>query len=182
MLALLSPLFGILGSLLPSIVRIFERKQEIKYELELTKIKLDAAAQEADLNFHIEEIKADAQSRQSALDHDKSLDGGKFINALRASIRPVVTYSFFLLFVAVKWAAAYTMIKNGQDIPTMLDAVWDPDTMSLFSTIIAFWFGSRVMEKQEKTAAIVAANQPQITVKVAKNTGTSKVLGGGSKK
>lgn len=168
MLALLSPLFGILGSLLPSIVRIFERKQEIKYELELTKIKLDAAAQQADIQYHIEEIKADAQSRQSALDHDKSLDGGKFINALRASIRPVITYSFFILFVTVKWAAAYTMIKNGQDIPTMLDAVWDPDTMSLFSTIVAFWFGSRVMEKQERTAAIVAANQPQIKVTVAK--------------
>lgn len=168
MLALLSPLFGILGSLLPSIVRIFERKQEIKYEIELTKIKLDAAAQQADLQFHVEEIKADALSRQSALDHDKSLDGGKFINALRASIRPVITYSFFILFVAVKWAAAYTMIKNGQDIPTMLDAVWDPDTMSLFSTIIAFWFGSRVMEKQEKLAAVTAASQPQLKVTVAK--------------
>lgn len=169
MLALLSPFLGILGSLLPSIVRIFERKQEIQYELQLTQIKLDAAAKEADLNFHVEEIKADSQLRQSALDHDKSLDGGKFINALRASIRPVVTYSFFILFVAVKWAAAYTMIKNGQDIPTMLDAVWDPDTMSLFSTIIAFWFGSRVMEKQEKVAAQAIAAQPQITVKVAKN-------------
>ena len=173
MLALLSPLFGILGSLLPSIVRIFERKQEIKYELELTKIKIDAAERQADLQFHVEEIKADSQLRQSALDHDKSIDGGKFINALRASIRPVVTYSFFILFVAVKWAAAYTMIKNGQDIPTMLDAVWDPDTMSLFSTIIAFWFGSRVMEKQERLAAVTAASQPQVKITVA-NNGTKK--------
>jgi len=175
MLALLSPLFGILGSLLPSIVRIFERKQEIKYEIELTKVKLDAAERQADLQFHVEEIKADAQSRQSALDHDKSLDGGKFINALRASIRPVITYSFFILFVAVKWAAAYTMIKQGQDIPTMLDAVWDPDTMSLFATIIAFWFGSRVMEKQERTAAVVASTQPQLKVTVAKAAPTKAV-------
>ena len=182
MLALLSPLFGILGSLLPSIVRIFERKQEIKYEIELTKIKLDAAERQADLQFHVEEIKADAQSRQSALDHDKSLDGGKFINALRASIRPVITYSFFILFVAVKWAAAYTMIKNGQDIPTMLDAVWDPDTMSLFSTIVAFWFGSRVMEKQEKNAAIVAAQQPQLKVSIASKTIAKKPAGTGRAK
>jgi len=167
MLALLSPLFGILGSLLPSIVRIFERKQEIQYELQLTQIKLEAAAKEADLQYHVEEIKADSQLRQSALDHDKSLDGGKFINALRASIRPVITYSFFILFVAVKWAAAYVMIKQGQDIPTMLDAVWDPDTMSLFSTIIAFWFGSRVMEKQDKIAAETTAQQPQIKVTVS---------------
>ena len=148
MLALLSPLFGIMGSLLPSIVRIFERKQEIKYEIELTKIKLDAAERQADLQFHIEEIKADAQSRQSALDHDKSLDGGKFINALRASIRPVITYSFFILFVAVKWAAAYTMIQQGQDIPTMLNAVWDEETIALFGAIMGFWFGSRNWQKK----------------------------------
>lgn len=158
MLALLSPLFGILGSLLPSIVRIFERKQEIKYEIELTKIKLDAAERQADLNFNIEMVKGDAISRQSALDHDKSLDGGKFINALRASIRPVITYAFFFLFCAVKIAAAYVMIKTGQSIPEMLKAVWDVETMALFSTIIAFWFGSRMMEKQERFAP------PQVTV------------------
>ena len=166
MLTLLAPFLGILGSLLPSIVKIFERKQELKYELQLTEIKLNAAATQANIQYHIEEIKADAESRQSALDHDKSLDGGKFINTLRASIRPVVTYTFFFVFIAVKIAAAYVMIKTGQSIPEMLNAVWDIETMSLFSTIIAFWFGSRTMEKQEK---IAAANQPKLNVKVINN-------------
>lgn len=162
MLALLSPLFGIMGSLLPSIVRIFERKQEIKYEIELTKIKLDAAERQADLQFNIEMVKSDSNLRQSALDHDKSIDGGKYINALRASIRPVITYTFFFLFVAVKVAAAYVMLSTGQSVPEMLKAVWDVETMSLFSTIIAFWFGSRVMEKQERIP------QPQVTVTTSK--------------
>lgn len=162
MLALLSPFFGIIGSLLPSIVRMFERKQEIKYEIELTKIKLDAAEKQADLDFNIEMVKSDSQLRQSALDHDKSLDGGKFINALRASIRPVVTYTFFFLFVGVKIAAAYVMLSSGQSVPEMLKAVWDVETMSLFSTIIAFWFGSRVMEKQERIP------QAQVTVTTSK--------------
>lgn len=161
MLALLSPLFGILGSLLPSIVRIFERKQEIKYEIELTKIKLDAAERQADLQFNVEMVKASAVERQSLLDHDKSLDGGVFINALRASIRPVITYTFFFLFVAVKVAAAYVMLSTGQSVPAMLQAVWDVETMSLFSTIIAFWFGSRVMEKQERIP------QPSVNVTVS---------------
>ena len=172
MLALLSPLFGILGSLLPSIVRIFERKQEIKYELELTKIKIDAMERQADLQLHVEEIKADALSRQSALDHDKSLDGGKFINALRASIRPVITYSFFMVFLSVKIAAAYVMLTSGQSVPGMLMAVWDPETMALFSTIIAFWFGSRVMEKQER----IAASQPQMNVVVSNKKAVDKAI------
>ena len=170
MLALLSPLFGIVGSLLPSIVRLFERKQEIKYELDMAKLKIDAAERQADLQFNVEVVKATAVERQSILDHDKSLDGGVFINTLRASIRPVITYAFFILFCAVKIAAAWTMIANGQSIPEMLKAVWDVETMSLFSTIIAFWFGSRMMEKQERNM------QPQtrLNVSVANNSPTKK--------
>lgn len=149
MLSLLSPLIGIFGSLLPSVVRIFERKQELKHEVEITKIKLDAAIKAAEANLKLEEIKADVAEGQSIRDHDKSVDGGKFINALRASIRPVVTYLFFFLFVAVKVAAAYVMLVNGQSVPEMLKAVWDSETMALFSTIMAFWFGSRILEKME---------------------------------
>jgi hypothetical protein len=150
MLTILSPLLGIIGSLLPSIVRIFERRQEMKHELELTKIKVDAAVQQAKVQLDIEGIKADVEEGKSVRSHDRSIDGGKFINTLRASIRPFITYTFFILFVAVKVAAAWTMISTGQSVPEMLRAVWDAETMSLFSTIIAFWFGSRVIEKMDE--------------------------------
>ena len=129
---------------------------------------MDAAKQQADINYSIEMVKADSQLRQSALDHDKSLDGGKFINTLRASIRPVITYTFFSLFVGVKVAAAYVMLSSGQSVPEMLNAVWDVETMSLFSTIIAFWFGSRVMEKRDSIP------QPQLNVTVTNNKKTTK--------
>jgi len=168
MLALLSPFFGILGSLLPSIVRIFERKLELKHEIELTKLKIDASIHQANVTFDTEVVKAVAIERQSILDHDKSIDGGKFINTLRASIRPVITYAFFFVFIAVKISAAYVMIETGQSVPAMLDAVWDLETMSLFSTIIAFWFGSRMIEKQERIP------QPQLTVTVSSNGAKKK--------
>ncbi len=154
LITLLSPLLGILGSLLPSIVRIFERKQEIKYELERTKLQISAAEKQADVHLTTEMVKADSLSRQSALDHDKSLDGGVFINTLRASIRPVITYAFFLTFLGIKIAALTVMINQGASMPEMLKAVWDQETMSLFATIIAFWFGSRMMEKREAPAAV----------------------------
>jgi hypothetical protein len=163
-LALLSPILGIVGSLLPSIVKIFERRQEIKYELDIARINAEAGKYSAEMQYNIETVKAAAIERQSLYDHDKSIDGGKFINTLRASIRPVITYAFFFLFVAVKVAAAYVMIQNGLSMPDMLKAVWDMETMALFSTIIAFWFGTRVMEKQSRMDAIVSTTQPIITV------------------
>lgn len=147
MLTLLSPFLGILGSLLPSIVRIFERKQEMEYELKLIDAKLQAASQEAQIQLSIEDAKADVEDAKSVRSYDNNIDGGRFINALKASIRPVITYVFFFMFVAVKFAAAYAMLSTGQSVPEMLKAVWDTDTMALFGTIMAFWFGARVLEK-----------------------------------
>lgn len=149
MLALLSPLFGIMGSLLPSIVRIFERRQELKHEIELTRIKIEAAEKNAKIELEATAIKADVDEGESVRRHDRSLRGNQFIDTLRASIRPVITYVFFFFFIAVKTAAAYVMLSNGQSVPEMLKAVWDVETMSLFATIIAFWFGARTLEKME---------------------------------
>lgn len=147
MLALLAPLIGILGSVVPNILKYFDRRQELNYEIQLTKIKLDAAREGAQIQLAVENAKADAAEAQSLRSYDNNSDGGKFINALRASIRPVITYAFFFLFVIVKASAAYVMMKNGQSVPDMLKAVWDPETAALFSTIMAFWFGSRILEK-----------------------------------
>ena len=147
MLTLLSPFLGIVGSLLPSILKIFERKQEIQYEMEMNRLKMEAAVQNAEIQIAIEDAKADVADAQSVRSYDNNVDGGRFINALKSSIRPVITYVFFTLFVAVKIAAAYVMIQQGDSIPVMLQAVWDTDTMALFGTIIAFWFGARILEK-----------------------------------
>ena len=147
LLALLSPLLGAAVNLLPSILGFFEKKQEYNHEIELTKLKLDVAIQTAQLGIDLEEAKADAREGDSLRAHDSTLDGGKFINALRASIRPVITYVFFAMFVAIKISAAYVMLHGGMDVPSMLQAVWDSETVALFGAIMGFWFGSRTIER-----------------------------------
>jgi hypothetical protein len=148
-LAILSPLLGIIGSLLPNIVRIFEKREEQKYEIELTKLKMDAAALQAEANIDLESIKAIVSEGQSLRTHDSTLDGGQFLNALRSSIRPVVTYIFFGTFILIKVIAMWAMISSGAAVPVIVATVWDVETMALFSTIMAFWFGSRFLEKRE---------------------------------
>lgn len=152
LLALLSPLFGAAINLLPSLLSLFEKAQSNKHEIELTRLKLDVAIQTAQLGIDLEEVKAASVEGQSLRDHDSKLDGGKFINALRASIRPVVTYIFFAMFVVIKVSAAFVMIGNGADIPTMLNAVWDNETIALFGAIMGFWFGSRAIERMSGNA------------------------------
>lgn len=168
-LTLLSPFLGIIGSLLPSIVRLFERKQEIKYELELNKMRMEAAYQNAQIQIAIEDAKADVADAQSVRSYDNNIDGGSFINALRASIRPVITYTFFILFIFIKLAALSVMIDQGAPMPEMIAAVWDQETMALFGTIMAFWFGARVLEKMGyggMTTRLVITPMPTATTAV----------------
>lgn len=166
MLALLSPLFGIIGSLLPSVVRLFEKKQDQKHELELRKLDIEAAKAGYEANLAVENVKADVAEGQSLRAHDSELDGGVVINTLRASIRPVVTYIFFGLFVAIKITAGFAMYHIGADVPAILKAIWDTETMSLFSTIIAFWFGLRTLEKMDQI--ILSNNTPTPTLTKSK--------------
>lgn len=147
MLALLSPLLGIFGSLLPSIVRIFERKQELKFQTETMKLQMEAAVQNAQVQIAIEDAKADVADANSVRSFDNNVDGGKFINALRASIRPVITYVFFAAFILIKTAVVFVMIGQNASMTEMLKAVWDQDTMALFGAVMGFWFGSRILEK-----------------------------------
>lgn len=147
LITLLSPFIGILGSLLPSVVRIFERKQELKFQTETLKLQMEAAVQNAQITLAIEDAKADVADAESVRSYDNNVDGGRFINGLKTSIRPVITYVFFSVFIIIKIAVVSVMIKQGASMPAMIAAVWDQDTMALFGTVMGFWFGTRMLEK-----------------------------------
>jgi len=149
-------IIGFLGSFLPSLLGYFEKKQSNAHELNIKRLDIEIAKEKAKGDLAIENVKADVAEGQSLRQHDSSISGGLFFDTLRGSVRPTITYIFFLLFLVIKMSAAYVMLTTGQSVPEMLKAVWDPETASLFATIMAFWFGSRVFERQMQ----MPRNQP----------------------
>lgn len=150
LLTIISTLLGILASTIPSILRIWERNLELKYEKELTKLRMEAAAQGLTLSQAIEEIKAVVREGDSIRTHDMSLDGGTFVNALRASVRPVITYILFGLFIILKITIGFAILSKGislESLKIVSETIMDEATMSIFSTVVGFWFG-RVMGRE----------------------------------
>jgi hypothetical protein len=145
MIAILSTIFGVLGGIIPNIVKILEMRTSYKYELELTKIKLEAAARGLDMQFATEAVKAEANESVSVRQHDTSIVYNDTLNTLRASIRPLLTYFFFFMFCGIKIAAASLMFQNGYNGIEVLNAVWDIHTVAIFGAVMGFWFGSRSM-------------------------------------
>ncbi len=147
MITIISAVLGLLSGALPYLVKLLEKRVDYKYEIELTKIKVEAATRGIELNVLAESIKADVEEGKSVRLHDSSLNYTGFLETLRASIRPLLTYFFFALFCAVKLIAITLMFKEGYNGIEVLRAVWDEPTMAIFAAIISFWFGNRAMAK-----------------------------------
>lgn len=145
MIAVLSTIFGILGGILPNIVKILEMRTSYKYEIELTKIRLEAASRGLDMQFATEAVKAEVNESISVRQHDSTIVYNDFLNTLRASVRPLLTYFFFFLFCSIKITAASLMFNSGYNGIEVLNAVWDIHTTAIFGAICGYWFGSRSM-------------------------------------
>tara|TARA_E500000305_G_scaffold33701_3_gene25682 strand:- start:34420 stop:34785 length:366 start_codon:yes stop_codon:yes gene_type:complete len=118
----------------------FQDKADKKHELEVM-------TRQAEIQLDRTAIDANIREVESIHEHDRSLDGGGFVNALRASVRPVVTYLFVGLFLAVEGTTYYLLVKAGLPPGDALVESFDDQIMALFSSIIAFWFGGRQFRK-----------------------------------
>ena len=145
LLAVGPALLGLLTSFLPNLIKYLERGQEYKHEMELIRLKMEAAAQGLDHELIVASLKATVDEGKSLRDHDSGLDGSKWINDLRAAIRPFLTIFFFLFFVGIKVTVAWIMIQNGAPPELILAAIWDQYTNAIFGAVMGFYFGTRAM-------------------------------------
>jgi len=148
---ILGAVTGFGGSVVPAVIDFFKDKNESKVRLEEMKMKAELmkAGVEIDLKKFQARAKDDEHARLIA--HDISLQDDKGLMAgLRKSVRPVITYAFFLLFCAVEGVMIYHALQQGTDIVAVMQHVWDDETQAIFAAIISFWFGSRALEKSRK--------------------------------
>ena len=150
MLSLFGSLLGFGTSFLPTLLGFFEQGQKNKHELRL----LDAKAKHAEVlsKLKIDELdaQADVSESENLYKHAAEIarsNKSSFISALQASVRPVVTYFFFILFATIKGLAVYVAVQEGEDVSQAILSSWDEETKILFSTVISFWFGQRGMRK-----------------------------------
>jgi len=148
MISLLGTLLGFGTSIVPEILGYFKQKQANQQELAMLEAKAKYAEKLSELKLKELDAQADIAEAQSIYQHDSNIDSGSFVNALRGSVRPIITYAFFILFASIKTTALITMMSNdGVDLSVALVAIWDDETQAIFSAIIAFWFGNRAMSK-----------------------------------
>ena len=112
MIPLLGSLLGFGTSFLPEVLGYFRANQEHKHSMQKAQLEMDLMAKRSELKLQIMDKEADIKEAEGLYEHDK-IDAGGFINALRGSVRPVITYAFFALFVAIKVTSLLAFLEYG---------------------------------------------------------------------
>lgn len=149
MITLLGSLLGFGTSFLPEVLNFFKAGQDHKHKLESMQLEMELMTKRSELQLNIMDKQAEIKETEGLYKHD-SMDAGGFINALRGSVRPVVTYVFFSLFIAIKITAIVALMNSGNDLGRSLSLIWDDQTAGLFAAIMSFWFGGRAISKYMK--------------------------------
>jgi hypothetical protein len=146
MMTLLGSLLGFGSSFLPEVLNFFKAGQEHKQKMESMKLEMELMSKRSELQLNMLDKQADIKETEGLYKHD-SIDAGGFVNALRGSVRPVITYAFFGLFVAVQVVIMVKVMDEGGDWASAVTLMWTPETSGLFAAIMSFWFGNRAVSK-----------------------------------
>jgi len=141
MITLIGSALGFATSFLPKIMDYFQSKADNAHELKMLEAMAANRRDEMALDAEIREV-------ETVHEHDAQISGGKFIDGLRASVRPVITYLFVGLFIFVEVSAYIIMLNKGMSAIEASQMVWSAEINGLFAAIISFWFGGRTFNKK----------------------------------
>ena len=146
MISLLGSLLGFGTSFLPKVFEFFQDKSDKKHELAVMEVQIRQQKELATQKLEAVNVDADIREIES-LHKSMQPSGVKFIDGLRGSVRPVITYAFFGLFVFVEVSAYFALTAQGVSALDAADATFDQDTRALFAAVISFWFGGRAINR-----------------------------------
>lgn len=150
-----STILGVAAPIVTEFMGLMKDKERNRHEIELLEAKSRYATTAANLELDKLDAIADIREGESLRAHDASLDGGRFINAFRASIRPFITMVFFLVFIAIKGLLIYHGLSfEGVDIITLVPLIWDIETSSIFGAVMGYWFGDRQVKRMRESRLV----------------------------
>jgi hypothetical protein len=167
MISLFSTLGGLLISMFPKLMELFQNRNDQKHEAELARIQTERELQLAAAGFaaqaKIEEVRtdqvsiqADAAMTQAAYLHDAKVleKAAPWVSTFVGTVRPVVTYMFVMELLFINLGLGWyvwthpEMIKTVDDLIRIGNEIFSDDEMAMLGGVIGYWFGSRGMNKK----------------------------------
>ena len=153
---------GILGSvcgglfrLAPEVLKFFDKANDRRHELAMFQIQTDLEKTRGENKIterYVDHGVAQLDAIQMAFKEQDDIASRSYrwVAALSALVRPLVTYALFGLYVGVKVVViSYAYSKNA-DWAQVLQTNWTVEDFGMLNMILTFWFVGRSIEKYKK--------------------------------
>lgn len=156
MTPIIGAIFGLFGSVIPELLKIYKDRQDKKHELEMFKLQIEVM--KLGHEQRMEEILTAADIRQSEMVYKyapvaKPERTGSFwfdllnmiVYIYNTTVRPTVTYLVIIGYLLVKYAIYKSLINSGLDMYSAIVMMWKDDDAGFVFMVISFWFGGRAI-------------------------------------
>lgn len=155
MIELLSLALGGVLRLAPELFKMFGAKRDADHEFRMTELQLqidrERAQQNLDLVHAQGAIAADSAEMMAMVEALKAQavpTGVKWVDALSASVRPILTYWWCLFLYTIYKAVTISLaIASGASLATLAGLLVTEFDRSVIGSIFAFWFVDRSLRK-----------------------------------
>lgn len=149
MITLLASLVGFVSSILPEIIKYFKDINDKKHELHILDRQIEY--NKTTTQKTLEEIHVSRDLFEQASLYSTYKSEITWVDSLNASVRPVLAYSFFFMYMLVKYIQ-YKAISASSHVIEYLEVIWTIDDQTIFAGIISFYFGQRTFRRFWKNA------------------------------
>ena len=154
MIEILSALGGGLLRIAPEILKWLDRKDERAHEIDLLKAQYELEQLKGNQDIALEDQRGltamDASAMQALVESIRDAgkpSGVRWVDALNASVRGVITYWLLALYSAAKTASFVLAVGAGSQPLVALQSVYTQADAALFSGVVSFWFVGRVWDR-----------------------------------
>lgn len=146
MLTILSAIFGFLSSGMPSLLSLFQDKQDKAHELNIMQLQIELA--KLNISEQLDEIKSQENIEEIKALYATYKTGIEWIDALNGTVRPVIAYTFMFLYCFVEVAIFYSYMNSAEPTAFLVDSLWSDEDQCMLVGILAFYFGQRGFNKK----------------------------------
>lgn len=147
MITLFASIAGFITSLIPEILRFFKDRLDKSHELQLMDKQIRFSKIAGSKSPEEIQMTRDVVEQLSLYSTYKT--GINWVDALNGSVRPVLAYSFFGMYAAIK-IIQYKYIAKTALLVEYIDIIWSIDDQAIFASIVSFYFGQRAFARARK--------------------------------
>lgn len=147
MITLLASIAGFITSIIPEIVKLYRDRQDKIHELNILDRQIQF--QEKNQNKELEEIIHTANILENISLYSTYKTGISWVDTLNGTVRPMLAYSFFIMYLSVK-VMQFLYISNNANVIEHIHLIWNLDDQAIFAGIVSFYFGQRGFKKSRR--------------------------------